>query len=210
MKTHLEHKITARHPASHLWIVKRVTRCDTDGTVYNRVRFYVWHLLHYALLYTLTRCLSFHPCSNVFFCLFFFSLKVVSSVSSRLHLNRLSRPDLSSTDVRPNWRRRVASATSSCSRPVDWASLAERFRRGLSRLKGGVPALKMPPVRGRRGWCGCFQVNTHKINCTTPAKQSTNLRKEKAINGLWFMSLNSFSRGKLRCGFFFASFLKFA
>lgn len=107
-------------------------------------------------------CHSIHVLMFVYlFVLLFFSLKVVSSVSSRLHLNRLSRPDLSSTDVRPNWRRRVASATSSCSRPVDWAALGERFRRGLSRLKGGVPALKMPPVRGRRGWCGCFQVKTH-------------------------------------------------
>ena len=109
-------------------------------------------------------------CSNVYIISFF--TKVVSSVSSRLHLNRLSRPDLSSTDVRPNWRRRVASATSSCSPPVDWATLGERFRRALSRIKGRVPALKMPPVRGRRGWCGCFQVNTRQRDlCANPVKK---------------------------------------
>ncbi|KAK4021110.1 hypothetical protein OUZ56_003040 [Daphnia magna] len=86
----------------------------------------------------------------------FIFLQVVSSVSSRLHLNRLSRPDLSLADLSANWRRRVRVPHLAAPR-VDWSVIGSRLRLGLSRVKVEVPAIKMPPIRSRRGWCGCFQ-----------------------------------------------------
>lgn len=100
---------------------------------------------------------------TIFF-IFFLSLsllvlfQVVSSVSSRLHLNRLSRPDLSLSELSSTWRRRVSGLRP---QPPDWSSLGVRLRQGLSRLKVQVPDIKMPPIRSsRRGWCGCFQVRS--------------------------------------------------
>lgn len=103
----------------------------------------------------------------------FIFLQVVSSVSSRLHLNRLSRPDLSLADLSANWRRRVRVPHLAAPR-VDWSVIGSRLRLGLSRVKVEVPAIKMPPIRSRRGWCGCFQVSY--IRYETTAYLSTHLR----------------------------------
>lgn len=102
-------------------------------------------------------------------------------MSSRLHLNRLSRPDLSLADLSANWRRRVRVPHLAAPR-IDWSVIGSRLRLGLSRVKVEVPTIKMPPIRSRRGWCGCFQVSykhilllpvyppmviyTHKYACT--------------------------------------------
>ena len=94
-------------------------------------------------------------CHDVIFFFSFLNVKVVSSVSSRLHLNRLSRPDLSLADLSAQWRRNVPRPP-----PVDWSSIGSRLRLGLSHVKVEVPTIKMP-IRSRRGWCGCFQVYTN-------------------------------------------------
>jgi hypothetical protein len=95
-------------------------------------------------------------------------------VSSRLHLNRLSRPDLSLADLSANWRRRVRVPRLVAPR-VDWSLIGSRLRLGLSRVKVEVPAIKMPPIRSRRGWCGCFQVSCNILYTHTHQIESTHL-----------------------------------
>ena len=88
---------------------------------------------------------------------FWFLFQVVSSVSSRLHLNRLSRAELSVglTDFGSTTWRRLCAGVDDC---------GARLRHHLAGVKvPKVPKVNMPKMRNNRkgGWCNCFQVLIH-------------------------------------------------